>query len=241
MVEKDLVDPVYTLWKVDDKAWMKQRRAEWKIIEETVFHGRSKREIADNKRFFLKGAKEGYLGDWSVYLFVPFTNEDEARLAFFSSLFRHPHGKEQVLSSFVFNGMLWGKDMPWIRRSMQAFSDGVLGKEYRNPHCVDFANQEIRAPSPVFYSRSFCRVAIQLFSREIGYHGIMECFDYYFSMICSGFSPEDKSDWAKIPEMISAAEVYLASDAVDEDVAGFAKKVLENRDQLMTIYEGWQR
>lgn len=239
MPEVDPSDPVLTLWKTDDKEWMKQRRLEWKIIEESVFSGASKREIADNKRFFFKGEKKGYLGDWSLFLFTPFTDANEAKLAFFSSIFGRGC-REQILVNFIKNGMLWGGGMPWIRRSMKAFSEGVLGSEHKNPHCLDFSGRKIRPCEPEWFCMYSTMYSIDVMSGELEYHGYLECFDYFFSAMKYG----TKAKWLSmtpILDLISESERYLTIKDPDEDVFKFAQKVFENKDEMMAIYETWPK
>ncbi|PAV24780.1 hypothetical protein CF392_14345 [Tamilnaduibacter salinus] len=240
MPELDPDDPVLTLWKTDDKEWMKQRRLEWKIIEESVFTEASKREIADNKRFFLKGEKKQLVGGWSLYLFTPFTDANEAKLAFFSSIFGRG-GREQILISFLKNGMLWGGDMPWIRQSMKAFSQGVLGNEYKAPHCVDFEGKKVRPCEPEWFCMLAVRYGIKVMKGEVIYHGFLECFDYFFSaMEHCGDKPNDLSR-TPVAKLINVSEHYLTVKEPDEDALKFAQKVVENKDEMLAIYETWPK
>jgi len=239
MPELDPNDPVLSLWKTDDKEWMKQRRLEWKIIEDSVLSDASKREIADNKRFFLKGEKKGLVGDWGLYLFTPFTNANEAKLAFFSSIFGRG-GREGILVSFIKNGMLWGREMPWIRRSMKAFSEGVLGTEYKNPHCIDFNGLKVRHREPEVVCMFSTRYPLDVMTGQIDYHGYLECFDYFLSAMkhCT------KSKWLSMTpiwDLISESERYLTKKDPDEDALKFAKKVVDHKDEMMAIYETWPK
>ena len=45
------MDPVFYLWKIDDKQWLKIRQEEWTVLEERSLKGASKREVSERKRF----------------------------------------------------------------------------------------------------------------------------------------------------------------------------------------------
>jgi|AntRauTorcE11898_2_1112593.scaffolds.fasta_scaffold32034_2 hypothetical protein len=240
MPELDPNDPVLTLWKTDDKEWMKQRRHEWKIMEDSAFSEASKREIADNKRFFLKGEKKGYLGDWSLYLFTPFINADEAKLAFFSSIFGKD-GRERILSDFTNAGTMWGIDMPWIRQSMKAFSEGVLGDVYQEPHCVDFEGKRICPSEPEWFCMLAVTNVIEVINGEKVYHGFLECFDYFFSAMKHCHARADCLSRTPIPELVRASENYLTFAQQDEDALKFAQKVVDHKDEMLAIYETWPK
>lgn len=241
MSELDPDDPLLTLWKTDDKEWMKQRRLEWKILEESVFMEASKREIADNKRFFLKGEKKkGYLGSWSLYLFTPFTDANQAKIAFFSALYG-PHERERILSQFLHAGMLWGCEMPWIRQSMKAFSEGVLGKEFRNPHCIDFDGKKVRPGGPEAFCLYTVKHASRVMKGQLPYHGYLECFDYFLSAMKHCGARADSLIRTPIPNLISASEHYLTCKDPDEDALKFAQKVVDHKNEMMAIYETWPK
>jgi hypothetical protein len=241
MPELDPNDPALTLWKTDDKEWMKQRRLEWKIMEESRLQKLSKRDIADYKRFFLKGdKKKGFLGDWSLYLFTPFTDANEAKLAFFSSIFGKS-GRERILSQFLHAGMMWGRDMPWIRQSMKAFSEGVLGNEYQEPHCVDFDGKKVRPGEPETFCMYATMYSTDVMAGKLVYHGYLECFEYFLSAMRVCEDKPDRLSSTHIPELIEESRNYLTSEEPDEDALKFAQKVVDHKDEMMAIYETWPK
>ncbi|MBQ0775908.1 MAG: hypothetical protein KBT87_14655 [Gammaproteobacteria bacterium] len=229
---------VKSLWKVDDKEWMKQRREDWIILEQNAWPKASKRELAEKKRFFLKGEKKTYINELSLYLMTPFSAPDEARLVFYSDLFRHPSAKMNVLGQFVFIGSKLGRGLPWIQRSMQVFCVGVLGSEYKTPHCVDFNNEEIYPDDSDVLCRIYTLAAEEVFSGDYDYHGVMECFDYFLSAFSADFIPARMRPGKMsrirkgINDMLSAAEKYIGHDDGSLEKRKFAEKILFNKNEL---------
>lgn len=230
------MDPVFNLWKVDDKEWLKTRQEEWRIFEERSLKGASKREVSERKRFYIKGVKGGYIGGGKSYIYCPFTTSDEARIAFFSGLFGRSE-RENIVSTFVFYGMLQAGFMPWIRDSMKSFSLGVLGGEYKSIHCYDMNGSKIRAPNASFFCDHFSRCAIEVFEGEWDYHGCIECFDYFFSALSSDFRPK-KPEHIRIPALLKAAKEYLQTGS-DEHVLHFAQQIALHHQEMTEIYESW--
>lgn len=51
---------------------MKKRREDGKIIEEYGFSDATKSEIAENKRYFLKGILKTYIPERTLYFLTPY-------------------------------------------------------------------------------------------------------------------------------------------------------------------------
>ncbi len=189
-MNQEFIDSVLKLWKLDDSAWLKQRRSEWEFLAVDAFSKASKRELAIFKKFYLKGIKDGYIEANTAFLLCPFTTPEEAKLVFYSSLFG-PREREKILVRFVFFVMPDARSMPWGVSCVKSFCGGVLGKEYHVIHSTDMLGAQIASPSPGFFCDRYCYFAVKLMKGQGSYHGCLECFDYFLSALRSGVIPRE--------------------------------------------------
>ena len=235
-MKNDPTDPVFSLWKTEDKDWLKQRRSEWELLAVDAFGEASKRDLALFKKFYLRGVKEKYIPAYTVYFLSPFVTPEEARFVFYSNLFGSSE-RERILKSYIFSVMPMAHSMPWRKDCVRSFCQGVLGKEYNVIHSIDMSGVELRAPDAGFFCQRYCSYSIRLMRDRSGYHGCLECFDYFLSALRCGFTPSDPH-LIDIPSLLSSADDYLKVGD-NAAVMEFAKKVQSASVEIDAIYQSW--
>jgi len=229
-------DPVFSLWKKEDKAWLEQRRSEWKVLALDAFGETSKRDLALFKKFYLSGVKEKYMPAYNVYFLCPFVTPEEARVAFYSTLFGASE-RESILKSFIFSVMPMAHSMPWGEDCARSFCQGVLGKKYNVIHSIDMSGVELRAPDAAFFCQRYCTYSVKLMREWNCCHGCLECFEYFLSALRCGFTPS-KPHLIDIPSLLSSADDYLR-EGDNDAVLDFAKKIQSASVEIDTIYQSW--
>jgi hypothetical protein len=215
--------PFLHLWKVDDKDWVKQRRAEWKALEETAFADNSKMHNRALKRYFLEGQKEGYLGTIILFLLTPIDSADSAREVFESNLFKSKRARSEVLGDYVLRSYKFGHSMPWFRQQVQWFVEGVLGKRYEEVHEYFGDNREVISPNPSFWCLAYVVNALEVLKGARGYDPCVDCIDYFVSAAAHATDPFYREKCQIEPMLQAAAAAAAGREDLGEIAHDFAR------------------
>jgi hypothetical protein len=224
MSERDArrVAPFRHLWKTDDKAWMKQRREDWKLIEAGYYQGETKKSIAQNKKFFVAGEKDAYIPWTALYFSVPITSPDEARQLFYSELFG-PTERNDVATRYLRIASDMGQGIPWLRQHLQYFVDGVLGHEYRYlEETIPNGLKKMVSPEPSFWCGGCMSWMVKLLSGTIEYHGCMEAVDYFVSVLAHADDPKFRyrKDFDELMRLIDEVAADGSAPELARELAG---------------------
>ena len=113
------------LWHPDDPAWMKQRKADLRVLLKSVWAGSSAKEKARLKKYFLTGDYEGYITPIDKFISTPYNSPEMCRWHFYSVCF------DDMGRAAVLNGVLrcyddFFRDMEWYEQHSGCFIYGVM-------------------------------------------------------------------------------------------------------------------
>lgn len=232
-------NPLRHLWLVDDKAWMKQRKADWLCIEKGM-SSYTKMDIAKAKKFYVNGDYYGYLGPaWCKYLYIPFKDAVEASEAFHSR-FMGTSDQETILRDFVFSGFNRGYETSDVRQRMVGFVEAVLGDVYKEIHCLDHRGNPVKGPAWSWWTQDYIDCATYVFDDVLAYHAVVECREYFLSALRFGQARKDYHRIPNLPDFLVGIEKLLAMPIADEAVAQWAEQMWSVRDELLAIHQSWQ-
>lgn len=222
------------LWKTDDKAWMKQRRADWKHVEGTYYKdGATRREIRIRKKFFLYGENDSYIPEEVMFFSVPVTSADEARQVFESDLFRHPNDRYRIMGRYLIIASLVGEGLPWLAQHIRYFVDGVLGKEYRLIEVTRNNGLKKRiSPEPGFWCDECMVWMVEVLSGALDYHGCVEAVDYFVSALAHADDPKFRSR-ERFDKLIALADSVSADAGAPAVARELASKLKARKQELI--------
>lgn len=235
VASEDGAFPFLHLWKVDDKDWVKQRKAEWKDLEATVFADNSKKHNRALRRYFVEGHKDGYLGTFTLFLLTPIDSADSAREVFQSSLFSSQRARSEVLGSYVLRSFEFGHSMPWFRQQVQWFVEGVLGTRFEEVYADFGSNREIISPNPSFWCRAYVVNALEMLKGVRAYDPCIDCIDYFVSAAAHASDPFYRQR-CRIEAMLDAASTAVDQQDLSEIARDFAREICE---RAAKIRENW--
>ncbi|MCG8432410.1 MAG: hypothetical protein MJA83_00085 [Gammaproteobacteria bacterium] len=180
--EEEFLKTIKHLWRVDDPEWLKERKEQWRYLAR---HGFSDCGAAENKkyaRYFVQGEKDAYISHSILYLLTPFDSPAMAKTVFDSELFS-ADDRGNLLVDFCSACMEWGAGMPWARRHVQWFIEGVLGKEYKVIEEQEYGRINTISPDPALWCNSYIVAAEEVLKGEIDYNGSLDCIDYFMSAL----------------------------------------------------------
>ncbi len=235
-IEERRLAPFRHLWKIDDKAWMKQRREAWEKIEEYYTNkGAPKSEIKQYRNLFIKGKKEGYIPKVVLYFCTPITNAEEARALFKSELWLLRE-RGDLATDYIFRATEIGQGLPWLRQHIQYFVDGVLGNEYCYVEEPEAGRMHAVSPHPGSWCEKYIYQAVRLLSGKIDYHGCVEAVDYFVTAIAHSDDAYYR-DLEDFQQMISLIDKVLADENASEAARELATKLNSRRQEIINNWE----
>jgi len=230
------IAPFQHLWKTEDKVWMQQRRDDWGYIEEYYTNkGAPKSEIKQYRNYFLKGQLEGYIPNVVLYFCTPVSNADEARELFQSELWLLRE-RGDLATGYIFRATEIGQGLPWLRRYIQYFVEGVLGNEYRYIEEPEAGMMHAVSPHPQSWGKKFIYNSVRLLSGEIGYHGCVEAVDYFVTALVYSDDTFHRRP-KKFKQMISLIDEVLADENASEAARELAAKLNARRQEIINNWE----
>ncbi len=224
------------LWKTDDKAWMQQRREDWKHIEEYYKNkGAPKSEVSQYRNFFLKGQIEGYISNVVLYFCTPVSNADEARELFKSELWLIRE-RGRLATDYIFRATEIGQGLPWLRQHIQYFVEGVLGNEYHYAEESEAGMMHAVSLHPGFWCEKFIYHAVRLLSGKIDYHGCVEAVNYFVTAIAHSDDAYYR-DIEDFQQMNSLIDKVLADEDATEVARELATKLNARRQEIINNWE----
>lgn len=227
------ISPFKHLWKVDDKAWVKQRRSEAKYIEEHGFpDGTSKKDKKDFTKFYVKGEKEAYISSCELYFCVPVTSPEESLQLFNSDLFG-PSERGDILTSYLREATDLGNGFTWLRQHVVYFVDGVLGHEYRYIEESGGRVLHVISPTPGFWCDTYMLGAIWVLSGEREYHACVDAVDYFVSALAYSDDVSYRHP-KKFNKMMALVDKVLANENASEIAREFAETLKLREKEILT-------
>ncbi|WP_028863803.1 hypothetical protein [Psychromonas aquimarina] len=222
----EVLNNIKHLWHVEDEAWLKGRKEQWRYIKKMHYKEAGASEIKKMQQYFLYGEKEKYLGTIAQFLYTPYDSPESMKELFYSKLYGVAERKE-ILSGFIGTGSLYGLNMPWLPELMAWFVDTFLGSEYQLTEEMHGKTPETISPEPTSWCGSFCRGAIKfLNNQELQYNGYTQCIDYSISCLQYATNTNLRSR-IKFEELLTRVKEFdpevdsrpLAKDFVDSILA----------------------
>lgn len=188
------VEPFRYLWRLDDKEWLSERKAQWRHLASHGFSDIGAKEKKLYKDYFVLAKKNGYIPGSSLLIMTPFDSPESASDVFWSKLLDSSMRKS-ALSSFFLYVSKDGVGIPWLRQHVQHFVTGVLGTEYRTIlDEVRKGSAEDITPDASFWARKFMVWAEKIMKGEFDeFHAYLECTDYFVSALAHADDPEERS------------------------------------------------
>jgi len=190
--------PFRTWWKVDDAAWVEQRKAEWKRLKKN--RPFSDYDAVQNKalaRFYVFGeepprTEENILHRASIaamdrFLLTPYGSPEEARRLF--EAFSHHGGRRELLNIYMQSACMALNGLPYVRKKVADFAAGVIGDEYRVIEAYigspKLNRKEIISQSASSFTERYVLDAIEFITGEYryGYSYVADTVPYFMSTL----------------------------------------------------------
>ncbi|WP_416398397.1 hypothetical protein [Allohahella sp. A8] len=221
------------LWKLDDKEWVRQRKADWKHLAENGLARISAKGKRQYKDYFLQAKKDDFIGAVNLYFLTPFDSAESARDVFWSKLIDY-QGREELLLGYLERAATYGEGISWIKDDARYFADGVLGNEYSEVIDTTSRPRNI-APDPGFIGEQFLRKTFLLLKGDIARLAYLPAIDYYISTI--KYANKGKlDDSIGIDVYIDSAQAVLKSDSGRACALDSAKEICQREE---TIRANW--
>lgn len=231
-----LLAPFLPLWKTEDKAWLKQRKADWQYIAENNIQKDTKKRKAELKKFFIKGEYPGYTP--ILFFLVPFDSAESMKQFFYSDIYT----SSDRANMSVFSGSVYTlKGLSWERTFNQMYVNAVLGSSYQViKECSPTGREEIISPSPSVFCFEFINWTYRILQlAEVSYHPYVETVDYFVSALPS-FTGEIWRNARTVKEFFIILDLAESiSQQADAPVIAkeLAEKLVENKEALLS---NWQ-
>ncbi|MBK8186281.1 MAG: hypothetical protein IPK77_02970 [Cellvibrio sp.] len=235
-MQKALSDITY-LWKKDDQDWIKKRKEDWiRLISCQRFDKISAKEKKLLKIYFLEGVLEEYYPPNAILLCTPATSAKELNNIFYSGFF-DLESMRRLMSEFISYASEFEWVLPCIKEQIKFFIDGVLGKEYQEIMWKFPGSGNIKCISPdtTQWPMRYLRKCDDLFNHKITYHGYVECFDYFISILPHSTDPDFRRP-NYLKNMLVAAESAQCNLALSAEVQEFAKQVCLRRQEIIDAW-----
>ena len=225
------------LWKVDDKAWLEQRKREWKFLVKNQYSDNSASSNKKYMQFYVYGKGNDYIDPISRYLFIPFQSADEAKVVF--EVLFGPDEHERLLNNFInlaaySEGLPIIDSLPWIRNHVQYFVEGVLGDEYQEieEKPVNGGRARKISPEPSWWCRTYIFRAISVLDGKVSYSGCIDCVPYFVSCL-PHFNIAKERKRAKFKPIVEGMNKILGQDAPNPFALEFAQELKSCEDEIL--------
>ena len=235
--------PFRTWWKVDDAAWVEQRKAEWKRLKKNWPF--SEYDAVQNKalaRFFVYGEEvpqseqykigSAFISEMDRFLLTPYGSPEEARRLF--DAFSHEADKESLLGSYVGDACTGLNGMPYVRQKVKDFAAGVIGDEYRIIEAYigppKLNRKKVISPLAEFFSTGYIAKAIQYIRGDDknSYSYVVDTVPYFMSTL----RYMEAHDESVTPQLEQLVQLVMSSK---EDTLNDLQRELVER--LRTAFE----
>ncbi|MDJ0910201.1 MAG: hypothetical protein QNI99_13470 [Woeseiaceae bacterium] len=132
--QPDPWEEVRTWWKLDDPAWMKQRKSDWKVLAANLRRMEwPARQIKAMRHYFLTAEDpedRGYFSRADRLLCAPYESPEQAKLLF--DIFeKYPDEQAKLIKHHQRTVASLYDGLPYVRTKVRAFQQGVIGDVYQ--------------------------------------------------------------------------------------------------------------
>lgn len=139
------------LWKLDNSAWMAERKSQWRVLAVDSFHEDTAKTIKKNGRYFIYGEKDEYIPSTTLYMLTPYDSISSAKAVFYSDLFG-PHERSNIFSTYLDCLARQAGEMPWLKDHSIYFIDAIMGDTYRIVNDIADESESI-SPNPSTWAK----------------------------------------------------------------------------------------
>lgn len=223
------------LWKLDDPGWVKQRRAEAKLIaSELSANGNSVKTIREYTRYFCKGEKTAYIDPHSLFFMTPIDSAETAKAIFESQLLDRS-ARKQLYQSYATMSHDYWPGLSGLEDHVRFFIRGVLGETYEEIEQEHAGRRQKISPPPSSWCAKYVRTAVKLFKRQDGYYGCIDCFPYFVSALPYMDDPELRME-NDIASLFEQAEIVTGQPDAMPQALELAQTIIESKAILT---EAW--
>jgi len=201
----------YSLWKLDDKVWVKKRLEDWEIIKTHSYSDYPKAELHEVKQYFLKGEQTRSMNSVHVFLCTPLDSAKCMQEFFYSEYFSE-NERESLLLSLVYNCFTLIEGLSWSSKFSEYVRESLLGDT--NINMLEYVPGTIVISEPENACEALLGCYLQILEQKNAYTTVhLDWFDYMISTMLKVEAPKNLNK-NLVDELFEAVELVMSSPKI---------------------------
>jgi len=237
--QKEALEGIKHLWKLDDPEWVEKREQDWLLIRDSDFEDTPKKERKLYENYFKYGQKEGFLGGVTTVILTPYENVEEFDLVYRSQLLGSVDRNDVfTLCIYIYRkyeSLDWYKSHVKIMMSTLLKSSYEIVQEQTNrTHIKDLS------PEPSFWSGIYINRTSKALKTNDDWNPVYECLDYFISILAFVLEDRDRI-FNKLQKLLDQVSKGLDSDSLSGEAKLFAEDVSRRKPEILEAWEIGER
>jgi hypothetical protein len=180
--EKEALESIQHLWKLDDPEWVEKRDQDWKLIQENVFSDTPKKERKIYESYFKYGRKEEFFGGVTTIILTPYENVEKFELIYRSQLL-DAGDRNSVFSRCIYIYEEY-KELDWYEAHAKIMMDSLLKDTYVIVEEVTSPrHKQNLSPEPSSWVSNFVFKTFKAIRSNVEWIPAYECINYFISIL----------------------------------------------------------
>lgn len=232
--QKEALEGIKHLWKLDDPEWVEKRDQDWKLIQENVFADIPKKERKIYESYFKYGRKEEFFGGVTTVILTPYENAEEFELVYRSQLL------DAVDRNSVFSHCIYiyekYKELDWYETHVKIMMDSLLKDTYVIVEEITSPrHKKIISPHASSWVNSFISRTMKSFKGN-RWVPAYECMDYFISILPYALEDRDRI-WKKLQKLFGQVSSGIENGEFTGRTRCFAEDINRRRSEILEAWE----